>query len=209
MSATRGMLPALSVWIGSIARYASSRPTRAAGDGEDEALGRASEARAARGRRRARSGSRFPSRAPRRARAAGWRRWRRRSGSTTPTAASSVSSAGRIPATMLSCRPRTSADSFALCRDTARPAARKWSSSRRPPVRSVTPGFNRAMTPRKCPPRCRIGGQRQRPPELRVGHERESRRHHADDRHRRAAERDRFGRGCRGRRRTAAATCRG
>ena len=39
MSVTLGMLPALSVWIGPMARYASRSPTAPPASGEDEALG--------------------------------------------------------------------------------------------------------------------------------------------------------------------------
>ena len=62
---------------------------------------------------------------------------------TTPTAASSVNSAGRMPATMLSCRPMTSADSFALLSGYCTASRSEMVFISAPACSTVTPGFNR------------------------------------------------------------------
>ena len=112
-SATRGMLPALSVWIGGSARYARSRPSAPPAT----ASTRLSASICITSRRRpapsavriatsfsrtdARTSSRFAT-------------FAHAISTTTPTAASSVRSAGRIAPTTCSCSATTSADSLAL-----------------------------------------------------------------------------------------------
>ena len=169
-SSTRGMLPALSVRIGAIAQYASSRPSAPAGERRAPGSRPASAARAAAVRRRARSGWRSPcSRTDARtsSRLATFAQAIR---TTTPTArAASAAPAGSSP-TICSCSRTTSADSFALLSGTAR--ARRSAivlHLRVAPARSSTPGLSRATTPRKCAPRGGVRGlERQRPPELGV-----------------------------------------
>ena len=167
-SATRGMLPALSVWIGAIARYASSRPSAPPVDGQHEALGEHLARRAGAGRRRAPCESRSPSRAPTPARAAGSRRWRTRSARRRRRPRTASSSAGRIAPTICSCSPTTSADSLgAVVRilhgeplgDRLHLDAGALDRRRR--------ASSRPTTPRKCAAAARVGRiERNRPPEL-------------------------------------------
>ena len=195
MSLTRGMLPALSVWIGRIARYASSSPTLPPARARttlSESI--CSTSRRAPGAERGANGDLLAAHRCAHQQqigdvgagdqdddADGGEQRQQRRADAGDHAVVQADDLGRLVR--------------AGVRDTAPPAARRSSSSRRRPAATVTPGFSRAITPRKCPPRVGLAGSASGRQNSASDMNANPGRHHADDGHRHAAERDRSDRG--------------